>query len=262
MFSGHIRSAGVASLSLLLAACSGIAPAEQLPQVIGTFRPNTLAAEPIPDTLDTAIETLNRGLSGVDMHAMQVLSEEDAVTFVYRGGQWLRRHWLDSRDGGLQSELTSAGFDNPDDMADAALTSLWRRLHGRPVDLNGQVHHARALRDGTDISARSVVFSDDAAHALISQCSRRVPTSITGAWTPDSATLRRLARGLISDLQQAIDRATPAGHRGPRATDYYRQYGGLIVGERRMIYVNGFHRAYLSVISDRPERATSGERMR
>ena len=40
------------------------------------------------------------------------------------------------------------------------------------------------------------------------------------------------------------------------ARDYYRQDGGLIVDGKRIIYINGFHRAYLAWFGHDPERAT------
>jgi len=108
MFPDLIRFAGLVSLLFLLVACSGIAPGEQLPQVVAPSRPDTLTAEPVPITLNAAIDTLSRGLSGIEFHAMQVLSEEDAVAVFYDVGQWIRRHWLNSRGGGLRGELASA----------------------------------------------------------------------------------------------------------------------------------------------------------
>jgi len=257
MFSDPVTLAGVASLSFLLIACSG-APGDELPQVVPPSRPDTLTAEPMPSTLDAAIGTLNRGLSGIEFHAMQVLGEEDAVSVGYRVAQWLQRHWLDSRDGALRGGLASVGFDDPSEMADAVLRSFWRRLHGRPVDLNGQVRRARTLWDEADVAARSVVFSNNAAHALVRQCSRRVPTSVADGWVPDHDALGRLERGLMPALQAALDHVTAPGQRALRATDYYRQYGGLVVGQRRIIYINGFHRAYLSLTlsGDTRERAT------
>jgi hypothetical protein len=251
MLPDPIRFAVVVSLSFLTAACSGV-PGEPLPEVVAPSRPDTLPAEPIPATLDAATDTLNRRLSGNHFHMMQVLREEDAVAAVYPVERWIERHWLDSRGGGLRGELASVGFDDPNDMAAAILRSFWRRLHGSPVDLNGQV---RASRGGADVAGRSVLFSAEWTPALSHQCSRRVPMSLTGTWTPDRDTLRRLETGLMPALQAALDRAASPGQRAPRATDYYRQSGGLIVARRRIIYINGFHRAHLSMSGNGAEHA-------
>jgi hypothetical protein len=255
MFSAHFSFGSVASLSLLLVACGGDGKSPNLPLVIALSRPDRLSAELVPNTVEEAIDALGRGLSGTDFRSMQVLSEEDAVASAYGVAQWVR-HWGLSAGGGLRHELASAGFEDLDDMSDAVLTCFWRRLHGRPLDLNGQLRRARALRDGTQIAAHVVVFSAQSAHTLVHQCSRRVPTSFTGAWSPDASTLRHLEGVWLAVLQEAIDRTTPPGSQSLRAAEYYRQYGGLIIGGRRIVYINGFHRAHLRMISVNPEGAT------
>jgi hypothetical protein len=57
-------------------------------------------------------------------------------------------------------------------------------------------------------------------------------------------------------LQEAIDHSAPPGSQNPRPVEYYRQYGGLIIAGRKIVYINGFHRAHFGLISGNPERGT------
>ena len=64
---------------------------------------------------------------------------------------------------------------------------------------------------------------------------------------PDKETIDRLEKALAPALLDALRRAPiPESRRYPPA-DYYRQYAGLIVNGRRVVYVNGFHRKYLEI---------------
>jgi hypothetical protein len=117
------------------------------------------------------------------------------------------------------------------------------------------------LQDGIEVSAHVVVFPEQSAHTLVGQCSRRVPTSLTGAWSPDATTLRHLEPVLRAALQEAVDRSTPPESQSLRPAEYYRPYGGLVIGGRKIVYINGFHRAHLGLISGNPERATDWRTM-
>lgn len=101
MFSTHFCFGCAVSLSLLLVACGADVKRANLPSAVAPSRPDTLSAELIPNTVDEAIDALDRGLAGIDFRAIQVLSEEDAVASAYGVAQWVRRHWALSASGGL-----------------------------------------------------------------------------------------------------------------------------------------------------------------
>jgi len=90
---------------------------------------------------------------------------------------------------------------------------------------------------------RGVILPEREAKNVLTQCTRRVPTEVAAYWTPDQQTIRRLERALAPALQHAIDQevTSPA----PSVGDYYRQYVGLAIGGRRVVYINGFHRSHL-----------------
>jgi hypothetical protein len=253
-----IRFITIAWLCLVVA-CGGQGP-EDLPRVAAPSRPDTLAAEPVPATLEQALNALDRGLSGGAFQAMQVLSEDDAVAFFYSthhgGGVLWQSPWNLTFDGPLQRELSLNGFRHPDDMSEAVLRSFWRRLHKRPIELAGQAREANTVRDAARIAPHWVMFSEQSAVSLAHQCSRQAPLP-DSAWTPDAAVIRQLEAALPAALQDALNRKTPANSVRLDASDYYRQYGGLVTGGRRIVYVNGFHRKALDLLAEFPKGAMS-----
>ncbi len=98
--------------------------------------------------------------------------------------------------------------------------------------------------------AKGVVLSPDRALDLAHQCSRRSPGPVTGSWSPSPQMIADLEAGLGIVLERQIA-ATPSA--GVTPQDYYRQYAGLLIGGRQVIYVNG-------VAARTVERDASGER--
>ncbi len=100
--------------------------------------------------------------------------------------------------------------------------------------------------------AWGVVFPGAKALELARQCSRASPGPVQGTWTPSPQQISELDDQLLPALMvQLIQRELVDN--GWQATDYYRQYGGLIVGGQRIIYVNGFHR---HVVEQSPQAAS------
>ena len=83
-----------------------------------------------------------------------------------------------------------------------------------------------------------VVFADEHARELARECSRPSPGPISGTWTPTPRIIRELETALPPVLARELTRY---GSTVP-PSNYYRQYGGLIIGGRRIVYVNGIHR--------------------
>jgi hypothetical protein len=97
-----------------------------------------------------------------------------------------------------------------------------------------------------------VVFPDAKALELVRQCSRASPGPVQGTWTPTAQQIEELDNALFPALTvQFVQREL--ADKGFQASDYYRQYGGLIVGRQRIIYVNGFHR---HVVEQSPRAAS------
>jgi len=232
-------------LPAALVACGGPPSTSDLPRVVALSRPTTLAIDVTPPTLEQALDELDRGLSGRDFSAIQILSEDDAVASHYRwhlgwGAARWQHPWNLFREGPLQRELAGAGFRHADDMSEAILRSFWRRLHGRPFDLSDQVKDANRVREAVETGLHWVVFPEESAHLLLHRCGRKVPSS-DGTWRPDTATIAHVERLLQPALQDALNRKMSAGGPPLKASDYYRQYGGIITEGRKVVYVNGFH---------------------
>jgi len=88
-------------------------------------------------------------------------------------------------------------------------------------------------------AADGAVLSANAAKRLLHQCSRGTPQHLTGTWTPTRQDIHDLETRLPAAL------AVEAQKRGPRyeqQTTFRRQYAGLVMGSRPIIYVNAFPR--------------------
>jgi hypothetical protein len=77
-----------------------------------------------------------------------------------------------------------------------------------------------------------VIFPAEQAASLTRQCSRTTPRP-EGAWQPLPSDIAKLEPGLANLL--IAQKVQPGA--------YYRQYGGLTVGGRHLIYVNGVRNA-------------------
>jgi hypothetical protein len=186
---------------------------------------------------------------------MQFAEEEDhAVRLLYSlrtQGWW--EEWI-AVGGPLRRELTQLGFQHPDDMWEALLRAFWQRLHGHRLDLSGFANEATRIRNASRVLPHWVVLPAETAGGLAPQCSRRAP-SPDSTWTPDPNTIAQLEAVLPAALNQALLRRKPTPPERFKTTDYYRQYGGFVVGGSKIIYINGFHRDSLDMFQDFPTQA-------
>ena len=81
---------------------------------------------------------------------------------------------------------------------------------------------------------------------LVLQCSRSSPTPIQGTWSPSPDQVRLLEGRLSTLLDRELSTLRLPDSLRPHVGDYYRQYAGVIVGGRRLIYINGFHKAQVA----------------
>src|SRR4029450_914940 len=94
---------------------------------------------------------------------------------------------------------------------------------------------------------RVVVFPADQAATLLTQCSRQVPGPVQGTWVPDAPIVARIESVIEAALVQALEKTGPPAESRHPIREYYRQYGGLVVGGRRLVYVNAFHERHLEL---------------
>ena len=91
----------------------------------------------------------------------------------------------------------------------------------------------------------AVILPPDSASSLIKQCTRETPRHIDGTWQPMAAQVSAFEKALTPILERGLQRATRTSSQHLRVRDYYRQYGGLVVDGKQIIYVNAFHREFL-----------------
>lgn len=84
--------------------------------------------------------------------------------------------------------------------------------------------------------AKGVLLPPDKAETLTRQCSRKSPGPLTGTWTPTPGAIADLEARLGAELEKQIA-ATP--NTGASPQDYYRQYAGLLLAGKQVIYING-----------------------
>jgi hypothetical protein len=70
---------------------------------------------------------------------MRAGSEADMIEYHHGLGTWIRNSWGLWSQGPLYWHFQLMGLEHPDDMSGVILTSFWRHLHDRPLDVEGQV---------------------------------------------------------------------------------------------------------------------------
>ncbi len=90
------------------------------------------------------------------------------------------------------------------------------------------------------VPSRAAVIPEAEGYKVERPCSRRSPGAITAVWRPDSALVARIEKALAPLVQGALERSPWAGKVTGTADAYYRQYVGVVIDGRRIVYVNAF----------------------
>ncbi|MDP3739615.1 MAG: hypothetical protein Q8R02_19660 [Hyphomonadaceae bacterium] len=96
-------------------------------------------------------------------------------------------------------------------------------------------------------AAMGAILPADKAQTFARQCSRISPGPITGTWAPGAAAIMELEASLGVEIERQLAATSAAGSK-PEA--YYRQYAGLLIDGRPVIYVNGIDK---DVVARAPE---------
>ena|SRR5260221_7067824 len=94
---------------------------------------------------------------------------------------------------------------------------------------------------------QSVILDERHAAAVSLQCSRLGPPKFEGTWKPTQIDIRAL-----EDNWPRLRQIKSGGGRVGEMHNYYRQYAGIVVAKRKLIYINAFKTGILS--SDRWRR--------
>jgi hypothetical protein len=101
-----------------------------------------------PKTFEEALTQLDKMFSDSLKVKIKNMSEDDFAGYTHFGlGMWIRNEWLYDRiffrlivtQSPLRKELTAKGLPCNDDMSDFILTSYYRRLNNKPIDMEGQI---------------------------------------------------------------------------------------------------------------------------
>jgi len=97
------------------------------------------AADPVPNTLEEAFVVLDQKLSPEARERFRRTPEEEAVTSMHMSlGMYIRNQWFRAGDSKLPGALRAVGARHMDDMSSIILTSYWRHLNGKPLQLEQQ----------------------------------------------------------------------------------------------------------------------------
>jgi len=94
----------------------------------------------VPVDLEDALRHLERLLPATSIAFIRDSAPEDMNVAHFGLGMWMRNQWGLWRASRLAQHFNRMGIYHPDDMSGIVLTSFWRRLHNRPIDLLAQVH--------------------------------------------------------------------------------------------------------------------------
>jgi hypothetical protein len=119
----HGHAVWGALLSILVAVAAGAAPERAA----------------VPENLDAALAALEELLPEAEKLEFKSAEESRAVTSAHFGiGRWIRNEWGLWRESPLARYFLALGVEHPDDMSGIILRSFWRRLNGRPLEVQAQ----------------------------------------------------------------------------------------------------------------------------
>ena len=97
------------------------------------------AADPVPNTLEEAFVVLDQKLTSEAREQFRRTLEEEAVTSAHMSlGMYIRNQWFRAGGSRLPGLLQDVGARHMDDMSSIVLTSYWRHLNGKPLQLAQQ----------------------------------------------------------------------------------------------------------------------------
>ena len=97
------------------------------------------AADLAPNNLEEAFSVLDQKLSPEARQQFKQTPEVEAVTMAHMSlGLFIRNEWFRSGGSKLPGLLQGMGARHKDDMSSIVLTSYWRKLNGKPLELEQQ----------------------------------------------------------------------------------------------------------------------------
>jgi len=97
-------------------------------------------AEPsVPQTIAEAFVVLDQRLTDAQRREFAGKAESEATVEAHMGlGMYIRNEWFRSGKSGLVGKLHDLGGRSLDDLSSMVLTSYWRHLNGKKLELEAQ----------------------------------------------------------------------------------------------------------------------------
>jgi hypothetical protein len=97
------------------------------------------AKDGIPDTMEEAYRFLDAKLPPDQRERFKQMTESEVVASTHFGlGMTIRNYWFRSGKSALPEFLYSLGARDLDDLSSMVLTSYWRYLNNKPIELEKQ----------------------------------------------------------------------------------------------------------------------------
>jgi len=95
----------------------------------------------VPRNLDDAFNELDKILKPEEVEKMKAGAEDDMSQYHFGLGMSLRNSWGLWKHSRLAKWFNDIGIHHPDDMSGVILTSYWRHLNGKPLEIQKQVKY-------------------------------------------------------------------------------------------------------------------------
>ena len=100
-----------------------------------------------------------------------------------------------------------------------------------------------------------VIFSNEKAYHILNQCSRMTPKMVKSYWVPSKEEVAKLEEKFDDFFYDSFKMEKRHSNKMKDfmrvyLPNYYRQYAGIIVNSRKIIYVNFFHKKHLKNFPD------------
>jgi hypothetical protein len=98
-----------------------------------------IAAQPTPETMEQAFHSLDSLMSKTQRDAFMHKPEREATVETHMSfGLYIRNEWFRRGKSSLVAFLFAKGAQSLDDASAIILTSYWRYLNGKPINLEAQ----------------------------------------------------------------------------------------------------------------------------
>lgn len=95
--------------------------------------------EDIPRNLKDAFAVLEKEMKPDELLEFRSGNEDDLINYHFGLGMWIRNNMGLWAGGRLKDWFDARGVMLPDTMSEIIITSFWRYLNGKPIDLEGQI---------------------------------------------------------------------------------------------------------------------------